>query len=161
MRAYFENLSKRERYMVIGAGAALLVFLLYILAWSPLVNRAQTLERRVHAQEQELAWMRQAAAEVQRLRGGSAPAQAARSESLLSLIERTARERGLSGAVRRVQPEGQSGARIWLEGAAFDDLVLWLHQLSSNYGVRISEASVDRQPQPGLVNARLLVEGAA
>ncbi len=160
MRAYFENLSKRERYMVVAAALVLLVFLFYVLVWRPIGTRAEALQQRVQGQEKALAWMQQAAVEVKRLRGGGTPTQA-RNESLLSLIERTARERGLSGAVRRVQPEGQHGARIWLEAAGFDDLVLWLHQLADTYGVRISEASVERQPQPGLVNARLLVEGAA
>lgn len=159
MKAYFENLSQRERYMVIVAGVALVLFLGYTLLWRPIVGNARAVEQRLEAQEAELQWMRQAAAEVRQLRGstGVAPAQEG-GTSLLSLVERTARQGKLAPAVRRVQPDGQNGVRIWLENAVFDDLLVWLHQLATAHGVGLSEISVQREQAPGVVNGRLLLE---
>lgn len=160
MKAYFDNLSQRERYMVIVAGVALVLFIAYALVWRPVVGNARAVEQRLAAQEAELQWMRQAAAEVRQLRGsaGAANQTQAGGTSLLSLVERTARQGKLAPAVRRVQPDGQNGVRIWLENAAFDDLLVWLHQLASAHGVGLSEISVQRQQGPGIVNGRLLLE---
>lgn len=159
MKTWFETLSTRERYMVIVGGAALFLFVLYLLVISPILQRADAVQARLAAQQSELAWMRQAAAEIQALRG-QAGATVARGDgaSLLSLIERTARSGQLAPAVRRVQPDGEHGVRIWLENAAFDDLLRWLHQLSADHGIALSEIGLDRQQQPGRVNARLFLE---
>lgn len=159
MREYFENLSQRERYFVIAAGAALVLFLLYAMLWRPVVGNARDVQQRIAAQESELQWMRQAAAEARTLRGSARGGDAGASGgSLLSLVERTARQGRLAPAVRRVQPEGQQGVRIWLENAAFDDLLVWLHQLAATHGVGLSEIAVERQPAAGIVNGRLLLE---
>jgi len=158
MREYFENLSQRERFFVIAASAALVLFLLYAMLWRPVVGNARDVQQRIAAQESELQWMRQAAAEARTLRGSARGNAGASGGSLLSLVERTARQGRLAPAVRRVQPEGQQGVRIWLENAAFDDLLVWLHQLAAAHGVSLSEIAVERQPAAGIVNGRLLLE---
>lgn len=161
MREYFENLSQRERYLVIVAGTALVIFLLWALLWRPMMASAKDVQQRVAAQESELQWMRQAAAEARVLRGAAGAGAQASGGSLLSLVERTARQGRLAPAVKRVQPDGEQGVRIWLENASFDDLLVWLHQLATAHGVALSEVAVERQQAAGIVNGRLLLERGA
>ena len=87
---------------------------------------------------------------------------AAAGESLVVLVDRTAREAGLGSAIRDQSPDGDNGLRLRLEGASFDALVTWLASLQQQYGVSMDSATVDAAPAPGLVNASLtLAHGAA
>jgi len=69
------------------------------------------------------------------------------------LVDRTAREAGLGGALRDQSPNGH-GVRLRIEGASFDAMIAWLGTLQSQYGVAIEAAMVDGV-SPGVVNASL------
>jgi general secretion pathway protein M len=91
-----------------------------------------------------------------------AAAGAARSsggESLVVLVDRTAREAGLGTSLRDQSPDGNSGLRLRIEGASFDTLVTWLASLQQQHGVSIEAANIDAAA-PGLVNATLSLKQA-
>jgi general secretion pathway protein M len=75
-------------------------------------------------------------------------------ESLVVVVDRTAREAGLGTALRDQSPSGNSGLRLRLEAAPFDTLVTWLANLQQQHGVGIEAATIDAAG-PGLVNATL------
>jgi general secretion pathway protein M len=159
MNAFWARLSQRERRILIVAAVLVLVVLPYWLIWQSLSERAERMKRSVAGLYEDVAWMQTAARHVQGLSGdvrGTPPALA--DHSPLSVIDRTARQGPLSGTVRRVQPEGAGSVRVWVEDAPFDDLVRWLSELESGYGLRVTSLVVDRQPAEGRVNARLSLE---
>ena len=163
MKDWLAQLASRERRgLLVGVGL-LLAVLLYLLAWLPFSREVERLRTTVAEQRALAAWMEQAAREAQRLRRlRAASSQGRAHRSLLSLSDQTARQRGLGGAIKRVEPEGQDKVRIRLEAAAFDDLVRWLEQLQLGHGVRILRITVEARETPGLVDARLtLAEGAS
>ena len=82
-------------------------------------------------------------------------------QSLLGIIDRTAKTGKLGKSVKRVQPDGQTKARVWMENASFDSMVNWLEKLQRQQGIRIVTSVIEKQDEPGLVNARLVLEGAA
>jgi len=160
MRQYLAGLGVRERFLLIGGGVVLIVALLYALAWKPLGDRVERLRVTVSEQAALHQWMQSAAAEVQRLRAGRSGQRTER-QSLLSLTDRTAREGGLAPAIRRVEPEGTDRVRIVLEQAGFDDMVNWLELLVSRHQVVVDSATVEARPEPGQVNARLVLQAPA
>jgi type II secretory pathway component PulM len=76
-------------------------------------------------------------------------------ESLVVLVDRTARESGLGSSIRDQSPAGQNGLQLRLEGAPFDLLMAWLASLQQQYGVRVDGAIIGATSAPGLVNANL------
>jgi general secretion pathway protein M len=159
MKEYFDNLSPREQRIVIVGGIAALILLPYLLFWQPFVDKIAAMEKRIGAQRQELSWMRAASREVDELRGVGGTAGTVRGgQSLLGLIEQTARQAKLGGMLKKVQPDGETGARVWLEDVAFDDMLKWFDSLSAKGGVRVIELAVDRQDAVGRVDARVLLE---
>lgn len=158
IQAWLDSLNPRERRLVIGAAGFLAVFLLYQLTWAPFANGVANMQTKVNQQQQDLLWMQQAAQEVSGLRGGAGGQHHAQSGSLLGLIEKTARERGLGASIRKVQPEGQKGVRMWMDKVAFDAVITWLDDLQVKQGVTVSSFSAERTAQTGWVNVRLLVE---
>jgi type II secretory pathway component PulM len=75
------------------------------------------------------------------------------SESFVVFIDRTAREHGLAQSLTGSPPAGNGAFRVTLEGADFNLLLTWVHQLATRYGVRVESASVNGQGSSGKVNA--------
>jgi general secretion pathway protein M len=73
----------------------------------------------------------------------------------LALADASAREAGLEGALRRVEPVGERNVRVGFEAANFDQLAQWLERLGSRYGVEAIELSAERAEGIGLVDARV------
>jgi general secretion pathway protein M len=156
MKQWFANLGERERWLVLGGGGMVFLLLLYALAWLPLSHRVGDLRSTVQGQVALERWMEGAAAEVKRLRGSQGSVAAG--QSLLSLVDRTAREGGLGPAVRRVEPDGIDKVRIQLEQAPFDDLIAWLETLVRQNRIRIDSVTAEGRDQPGVVNARVVLQ---
>lgn len=153
---WFNALDARERFLVVAGGLLLLVLLLYALVWRPIGERVERLRVTVAEQTALAQWMASAAAEVARLRASGAGVRGER-QSLLSLTDGSARQAGLGGAIRRIEPEGSDRVRIVLEQAGFDTLVTWLERLASRHGVIIETVTVERRNEPGAVNASLVL----
>jgi general secretion pathway protein M len=157
VRDWFANLSERERKLVYAAGALVGVALVYLVLVLPFQTSGKRMAARVAQKTADLAWMQasapqaMAAAGVARAGGGG--------DSLVVLVDRTAREAGLGTALRDQSPDGSNGLRLRIEGAPFDTLVTWLAGLQQQYGVSIESATVGKAA-PGLVNATLSLKHA-
>jgi general secretion pathway protein M len=164
MKDWYESLDVRERRILFAGAAVLVVALLYLLAWEPLVNKISVLEKSNQENQKLLSWMEQSAVEAKQLQvklKSSGASGRSKGQSLLGTIDRTAKTNKLAKSVKRVQPDGQTKARVWLENVSFDSMVSWLEKLQRQQGIRIVTSVIEKQDEPGLVNARLVLEGAA
>ena len=152
--AWLAGLSARERRMVTwgGLAAAVLIFLGGVVL--PLYTTAARIESRVEQKRQDLDWMRGVADE---LRAAGPAAVAGTGQSLIVIVDESARTAGLGSALTGTQPSGTGGVRVRLEGAAFDTVVAWLANLEQQYGLRIESATIDRGAQSGIVNASVIL----
>jgi general secretion pathway protein M len=159
MKQWLAQLNPRERRAVLTGAAALAVIFVYFLAWQPFTNHLKQLRSRAETQQEQLAWMRQAAHDAQQLRAAvPAAGRLPPDQSLLGVADQTAKGGNLGSAMKRIEPEGQHSARVWLEQAAFDDLMLWLQNLKRDYGVHAADIVIERQEAAGRVNARITLE---
>ncbi|MBF0470007.1 MAG: type II secretion system protein M [Gammaproteobacteria bacterium] len=155
MRAFWLRLQLREQILLGSGGGVVLLLILYLQFWEPMQRERSDLEDRLQRARQEVSWMQIAASEVQQLHR-AAPGEAEGGDgSLLSLIDRTARQQGLAEAIKRIQPEGE-GVQIWFEDAPYRLLAQWLEGLSRQQ-VEIEAAVIDKSERAGRVKARLVV----
>ncbi|MCW8919196.1 MAG: type II secretion system protein M [Gammaproteobacteria bacterium] len=157
MRHYWHNLQAREQRTLLLGGVVTLLLLLYGTVLDPFAQEMQRLEQRVAEDRELLAWMEQAAVQVKQLRGSGA-ARRADGQSLLSLLDASAKQSGLGAALKQVKPEGV-GVRLRFETAGFDALVGWLGRLAAEQGVGVTTLTLERLAQPGRVNATVVLEG--
>ncbi|HKE48933.1 MAG TPA: type II secretion system protein GspM, partial [Rhodanobacteraceae bacterium] len=103
MRAWWNGLVEREQRIVAIGAVVVALMLGWALVWHPLAAKRIELRDAVDAQRRDLAYVRVAAAEVERLRAAGTHSRADRQgRSLLALADATARSSGLEGALRRV-----------------------------------------------------------
>lgn len=160
MKEFWEQLKPRERTMLMIGGGFLLLLIFYFLAVKPVFDRADELEQSVATQRETLTWMKQSAQEIKMLSNARRISPGSGGQSLLSIVDSTASSSMLTEAMKRVEPEGANRVRVWMEHAAFDDVTTWLERLQRDYNVKIESVVIDRDANPGRVNARLVFEGA-
>ncbi len=162
MRDWFENLEAREQLFV-GAGAVVvLLSVLFAFVWVPLDKGHKTLETSLATWERSLAELRPLRG-LQQSAGTSGPAPRTNPQQTpVVIVDRTLRARGLDRSLRRSQPTTGSGIRVEFEGVAFDDLVLWLNDLSTQYAMHVASGSMStaNRAGPGRINATLTLERA-
>lgn len=156
MKQYWMSLQPRERYTLLTGGIIVVLLLVYLLLIEPFVLELNSMEQRVASQQEELAWMRAAAAEVQKLRAAGAGRQQADSgQSLLSLIDASAKAQGMGNALKQLSPTGDK-VRVRLEGTSFDTLLRWFGKLEES-GVGVDTLTVERLEAQGMVNATVVL----
>lgn len=153
IRQWLDGLAPRERNLVYVAAAFLGIAIIYFAVVLPVTSAARHREARIVQKTSDLAWMRQVAPQV--MAAAAAGNGMASDESLVVLVDRTARESGIGSSIRDQTPAGQNGLQLRLEGAPFDLLMAWLANLQQQYGVRVDGAIIGAANAPGLVNANL------
>jgi general secretion pathway protein M len=158
VREWLDKLAPRERVLVLAAAAFAVFALVYALGLQPL-DGART---RAAAEVEERRGLLRDIEQVARRFGpqgpGAAPAVAGSGESLVVVVDRSTRERGLGAYLKRNQPEGANGIRLRLENAPFDDLTGWLADLQARHGLTAISVSFDPSGEPGRVNSNLVLE---
>lgn len=160
VREHWDKLQARERRMILLAAVAVFILLSDVLFISPYFDERKRLEQRIDVLHGELNWMQQASAQVKQL-SRSKPVARPSGQSILSLVDSTAKSHGLGQSVKRVQPDGQNTVRVWLEGVGFDAMLKWLSVLADQYGLAVTGLVVDRSGEDSnTINARVVFEGA-
>jgi type II secretory pathway component PulM len=95
-----------------------------------------------------------------RLQASGAGPAANATQSLVVIVVSTLRSKNLDSALRRSQPTTTDGIRLEFENVVFDDLVLWLGELGSQFGLQVQSASFSNSASGtlGRVNASLTLE---
>lgn len=161
MKAWLSRFEKREARALLGGAGAIVVIGLYFLAIEPYVAYKANLGEAVQEQRSVLAWMLAASQEAQHLREQRPGNRAGNGQSLLATVDKSARTAGVASSIKRLEPEGENGVRVWLEQAKFDTLILWFGQLKNQHAVTVRDLRLERQDSPGIVNGRIVLIGAA
>lgn len=155
VKAWLQALAPRERYMVLGGGAACLVILLFA-AWLPVERRVSRLEDSVTTKQADLAWLQSVAPQLAALR--SAPPTTG-GQSLVALVDQVARQTGVVRSLTGSQPGDDGTLSVRLEQVPFDALISWAGELVQHHGVRVVSANIDGATAVGLVSATFVLRG--
>ena len=147
-----DSLSERDRRTLLVGAVVVALLLLYVVI--QLDSSVSSAHKRVIKKQTDLAWMRTAAPELAATGGVHI---GTNGQSLLVLIDSSARESGLASSLAGSDPAGPGGLSVRLQKAPFDTLISWLARLSQQNGIRVDTASIESAGSPGLVNASLVL----
>ena len=159
MKDWFADLEPREQLFV-GVGAIVVVLtILWGLIWTPLNNSHNELRASVDNWDRSLRELQPLKAVVESSGGISTTQVTDAQQTPVVVVDQTLRARGLNSALKRRQPT-PNGIRVEFENVAFDDLVLWLGDLSNRYAMNVQAGSlsVASRAGPGRINASLTLE---
>lgn len=159
MRDWFDSLAFRERIFVASGAAVVAVALFWALIWLPIDRGRDSAAENVAAWERSLAELRPLK-NMAATAGRPGGPRIDRGQTPVVIVDRTLRARGLDRSLKRSQPTTSTGIRVEFENVAFDDLVLWLGDLSEQYAMDVQAGSFSRSARSGAgrINASLTLE---
>ena len=156
MKDWFAQLNQREQMSLFALGIALALYILYMLVWSPLDSMRDSLQVQNQAVAGSLQRVDAMVSEVLQLRDSGTGSSSRR--NLTSLINQSTSRLQLQ--VSRLQPNSRGEIQVRLESAAFDDVLLWLHEMEYREGLLVREVSITQAGPIGRVNATVRIAQA-
>ena len=156
---WYHGLQQRERQLVLAASAVIVITLLYLTIWEPIHKGVEVQTQKYQTHIDILDWMQVAATEVRTLQAsGAARRQTNSSQPVSLLVEKSAATAGLKPYLRKLESTSDKGARVTIDDASFDQVLLWLSTLQTQYGISVSSANFDRADKAGAINARMTLD---
>ncbi|MGB5081384.1 MAG: type II secretion system protein M [Burkholderiales bacterium] len=153
-RGRWKALAARERQAISGLGAFFGVIIFYLAVWNPVHEGLAKARARVAVSQAHLVQVKGQAALVASAR--NAP-RASPPANLLEAVQDAAERNGIRAQLKRVDGEGARGVRVQFEGASLSGLLACLVDLQQRSGMRAERATLERQANPGTVNAQLVL----
>jgi general secretion pathway protein M len=149
MRAWFDNLQPRERWILIAGLVVVIGVVLWAGVLRPLRTQSVVLQAAVESKQRLLL-------DLARLGTTSTPrtpGTPGADQTLVVVVDSTAQAHGLR--ITRSRPNGPSGVEVTLQGVPFDVLVAWLMTLHGTHAVDVESAQLSTARQQGLVNGQV------
>ena len=144
--------------MVSGTGALIVITLFYLVVWEPIHAGLNTERQKQQSQKEVLIWMQDAAEEVKSLRSSGGVTIRDKNKPATLVIEQTITNAGLKPSVKKIESSGKNGARVTLDEAPFNQIMVWLNTLAKHNGIHVVSANIERTDKTGRANARLTLE---
>lgn len=159
VKNWYQALPSKERLMVTGTGIFIFITLFYLIIWEPINDGVKAERQKQQAQKEIILWMQQAATEVKSLRAaGNSETIRDKNKPATLVIEQTINNAGLKSSVKKIESSGKNGARVTLDEASFNQVLVWLNTLATHNGIRVVSANIERTEKPGRTNARFILE---
>lgn len=159
LKQWYQSLPTKEQLMVSATTVFVAVTLFYVMVWEPVHIDLRDQQTRLQSQTSTLAWMKQTAAEVRVLRSSGGGVTIKDTDKPVNLvIERSIAIAGLKNAVKKIESSGKESARVVLDDASFNQVLIWLNTLATHNNIHVVSANIDRSDKPGRANARLSFE---
>ena len=159
LQNWYHGLQQRERQLVLAAAVVVAATMFYLIIWEPIHNSIAEQTQKYQSQVGILQWMQNAANEVKILKAsGSANRKTNSTQAVTLLVEKSAASAGIKPYLSRLESTSDKGARVTIDAASFDQLLLWLNTLQTQYGISVTSANLDRDDKPGAVNARMTLK---
>ena len=152
MEQWFRQFNVREQTALLLCTGAVLLYLLYIVIWSPLQAKREDISLQNQRVAESLARVQGMAAQLTQLRssGGSTTA-----SNLNQIINTSTASNGI--APTRIQPSASGDTQIRFEDVNFAKLLRWIHQLEYQEGLAVRELSINQGSRGGVVNVSIRV----
>ena len=154
---WYSSLPMRERNLLITTVILLVITLFYLIVWEPVHQGRDQQQEKLKSQQDIHAWMQSAATEVKSFKGAGTR-KAPSNQPITLILENSAKISGLKQHINKIESSGKDGARVKIDSASFDQLLVWLNTLEQQHGVTITTASIERNDTAGTVSARLSFE---
>lgn len=154
---YWQNLNERERWMVAAAVTTTILYLFYLLVYSPLTAAVSSRSKQLIEKTETLRWMQ----DVNQQNRINKTKQTLSKGKLLSVIATQLKAQRFKQFPYQLQQTGQSDIQITFNQVPYNEVLQWLWSLNENYSLTLKQVSVDKTATPGIVKLVLVLAANA
>ncbi|MFT6956303.1 MAG: general secretion pathway protein M [Halieaceae bacterium] len=155
MTALWQRFGLRDQISLLILAGFMIVYIAYMVLWSPLDNLRDEMIQRNFATSKSLQQVDAMVSQIIRLRDTGGAKNGSARRNLTAVINQSTRRQGL--AVSRLQPNSRGEIQVRLEAAVFDDLMSWLHAMEYSQSLLVLEVSLTQAGDSGRVNATVRI----
>ena len=159
MKDWWINLSLRDKQMLTLGGVVVVIFLLYLLIWSPISNTVSTLRTTLQHNQATLVWMQKADKQIQSIeKNPSASRSTQTTASLLSIVQNEINQNPLAKNLTQLRQAETDSVQLSFLHVDFDQLIAWLTQLWQQQNITVIQATVKKGDSQGVVAAEVMLK---
>ncbi len=147
LNQWLQGLPSRDRLLVQLLALVAALTLAYLLIWQPVADWRAAQHQRYQQNLAFHGWLQQHEAQLR-----AARRQTGGGNLSVGMVANSAAGAGIQ--LNRVQPE-TGGIAVTLQEQEFNRLLAWLDRLGNQDRLSIRQLSIDAQPTPGMVSARI------
>lgn len=155
LRQQWDQLGTRDQRMLMAGALVVVITAFYLAIWEPMIQARAEAERALSDARATAQAIERAAVIVPRdIRRTSAAVDNDR--SLLAIVDQAARTNILGKPPTRIQPDGDTSVRVWLDDVQLGNLLRWIDDVQNQRGLDVRSAEIERGG-PGEATARLQI----
>lgn len=152
--AYWKSLNEREQGTLGFAGVFCVIYLFYLIIYSPLTSAVANKNQQLQDKRETLAWMQKI---QQQYRQPGKALEKLDSSKLLSLIASELGKPAFSVFTYQMQQTGSGDIELSFEKIPYNAFITWFWEISHHYTIHIKELHIEQSETPGLVKLNLLI----
>ena len=150
---YWNNLNERERWLT-GIGSVItLIYLFYLLIYSPLATSVSDKSKQLLEKQQTLSWMQQ----VRQLPLNNKTKRSISNTKLLAVIGNQLNEKSFQPFPYQLQQTGPGDIQLSFERVPYKQFLLWLWTLNFDYAITLKQFTADRSETAGVVKLLIVI----
>lgn len=150
---YWNNLNERERWLT-GIGSVItLIYLFYLLIYSPLTTSVNDKSKQLIEKQQTLSWMQQ----VRQLPLNKKTKRSISNTKLLTVIGNQLNEKNFQPFPYQLQLTGPGDIQLSFEHVPYKQLLLWLWTLNNDYAITLKQFTADRSETAGVIKLLIVI----
>lgn len=148
LREFWAERSLRERALLAGGAAAVVLVALYLFLWQPGLAASRRLAAALPKLRAQVELMRAQQVEIAALRKSAGSA--LKTGDLKASLEASLARAPFAKSVQRIEATGER-ATVAVASASFEDWLRWVAAAQRESGARLERCSIAALPEPGMV----------
>ncbi|MFT5592698.1 MAG: general secretion pathway protein M [Oceanicoccus sp.] len=148
---WYSQLAARDQLIVKALSVVMLLAIVFAWVWQPVVTGKTKAENKFNT---EMSFHKKMKENAFLFSSGSI-GESAGGASILTIVNTTAKVKNIQ--LKRFEPDGKTGLRIWLDQVNFNAVIDWLELLETTRGIKVEQISIDKV-NSGIVNVRAVLQ---
>ena len=157
MKAYWNNMNERERWMLGIGGVFLFFYVFYLLLYAPLTQSVHDKTQQLIENQETLAWMQQ----VSRHYKAKNPPKKLTNSKLLTVLAKQLNISSFKQFPYQLQQTGVSDIQLVFDKVPYNAFVAWLSSMSEKYAISIKQLNAEKTATPGVVKMMVILNSPA
>ncbi|MBI2786617.1 MAG: type II secretion system protein M [Legionella longbeachae] len=156
MKSYLSTLNEREKLMLVGAAFCLVLYIYYLLLYSPLSHRVTQKSNQLVDKIATLQWMQKI-----RQQNHTPPTKKVLSNSqLLTALATQLKKDSTMKFPYQLQQTGSGEIQLTFDTVAFNLFITWLEKINKHYAITVKQFDAERTDTPGVTRLMILISAA-
>jgi general secretion pathway protein M len=157
MKSYLSSLNEREKWMVIGAGLCIFIYVYYLLLYSPLASKVEERKTQLIEKTATLQWMNK----VKQQNHKTTVKKSLDNGQLLTLLATQLKSSPTLKFSYRLQQTSSGDVQLSFEQVPFNLFIEWLSSINSKYLISVKQFDVNKTATPGITQLMIVLSAAS